>query len=687
MNGYGTDIDENGGYGTQSGILKIAFNLRRFLEQHWLNLTAVCFVHFTLMSSMNNNNNNNLNREHYPFSCGIEYNDVCDLRNEVDNAYDTGFDFLAVPIAHPRNKRDIRLDQPFTRSDLLLESSQWKSVIVAKLSPWLHVDSLDITIRKTSIDAMKQEISWAAHLAVPALMIPTPTKSISPFYAQIINQTLSSLTNMRLWMRIPLTTPELSLDRSESVADETNNDNSSVAPVNTWCIWNDFRTLCNQHPSLFVVLEMTADLPSPSVINQWLGEPVKAIIIPTSIFVTNPNGYPSLIQKHREFLRKIFKYNIQFILSGCAENMQDYLKYIKYLHENQEPITEVEYFEQPYLDYLQMPLQPLMDNLESQTYEIFERDPVKYLEYKNAIRKALLATTTPDSLTTVMVVGAGRGPLIKSAITASLEASRKIRVFAVEKNPNAIVTLRNRIVMEGWQEIVTIIECDMRYWQTEERADIMVSELLGSFGDNELSPECLDGAQRFLKPNGISIPTWYTSYIAPMSSSKLYNEVASHTSLKHFETPYVVKAHNFHQIATSKPLFTFTHPNPEVTKTIGEQKHSLQPIVIDNDRFETIDFSVENDTMLHGFIGYFDCCLYDDVHISINPANFSTGMFSWFPIYFPIKEPINIQKGNKITLQFWRNSNRSKVWYEWTVTSPLVAPIHNTGGRSYWIGL
>lgn len=28
-----------------------------------------------------------------------------------------------------------------------------------------------------------------------------------------------------------------------------------------------------------------------------------------------------------------------------------------------------------------------------------------------------------------------------------------------------------------------------------------MSELLGSFGDNELSPECLDGAQRFLKGN------------------------------------------------------------------------------------------------------------------------------------------------------------------------------------------
>lgn len=39
----------------------------------------------------------------------------------------------------------------------------------------------------------------------------------------------------------------------------------------------------------------------------------------------------------------------------------------------------------------------------------------------------------------------------------------------------------------------------MRHWEAPEQADIMVSELLGSFGDNELSPECLDGAQKFLK--------------------------------------------------------------------------------------------------------------------------------------------------------------------------------------------
>jgi len=52
-----------------------------------------------------------------------------------------------------------------------------------------------------------------------------------------------------------------------------------------------------------------------------------------------------------------------------------------------------------------------------------------------------------------------------------------------------------------------------------------VSELLGSFGDDELSPECLDGAQRLLREDGISIPASYTSYIAPIAASKLHNDV------------------------------------------------------------------------------------------------------------------------------------------------------------------
>ena len=52
---------------------------------------------------------------------------------------------------------------------------------------------------------------------------------------------------------------------------------------------------------------------------------------------------------------------------------------------------------------------------------------------------------------------------------------------------------------EIWGDQVDVISCDMRKWEAPQKADILISELLGSFGDNELSPECLDGAQRFLK--------------------------------------------------------------------------------------------------------------------------------------------------------------------------------------------
>lgn len=41
--------------------------------------------------------------------------------------------------------------------------------------------------------------------------------------------------------------------------------------------------------------------------------------------------------------------------------------------------------------------------------------------------------------------------------------------------------------------------------------------------------------------------------------------------------------------------------------------------------------------MMHGFAGYFESQLYKDVMISIHPETHSPGMFSWFPIYFPIK--------------------------------------------------
>lgn len=53
-------------------------------------------------------------------------------------------------------------------------------------------------------------------------------------------------------------------------------------------------------------------------------------------------------------------------------------------------------------------------------------------------------------------------------MNAGVVAERALKVYAVEKNPNAVITLRNRAIMNGWDN-VTIVGKDMRHWVRTER--------------------------------------------------------------------------------------------------------------------------------------------------------------------------------------------------------------------------
>ena len=57
----------------------------------------------------------------------------------------------------------------------------------------------------------------------------------------------------------------------------------------------------------------------------------------------------------------------------------------------------------------------------------------------------MLCEADKTKLLTVLYFGAGRGPLIKRALAAADKVGVLIRVIALDKNPNAIITLRNMI--------------------------------------------------------------------------------------------------------------------------------------------------------------------------------------------------------------------------------------------------
>ena len=64
-----------------------------------------------------------------------------------------------------------------------------------------------------------------------------------------------------------------------------------------------------------------------------------------------------------------------------------------------------------------------------------------------------ILTDFPSIFQVVMVVGAGRGPLVRAVLSASKRAGRIVKVYAVEKNPNAVLTLQVREFCRGCVEV------------------------------------------------------------------------------------------------------------------------------------------------------------------------------------------------------------------------------------------
>jgi protein arginine N-methyltransferase 5 len=433
-----------------------------------------------------------------------------------------------------------------------------------------------------------QEMAWASHLGLQAVLLPSPSIK-SPNYSRCILQYCSSTSYQQLWIRIPFHQPL----RSDNV------DLGYGDVSDGWIAWNNLRVMTGHVHNICVALELNSEISQDDFefSYKWTAEPVKALILPTNMFLFNKAGYPVLSRIHQDFISIFLKFKIQIVFKGnpratnsdgldSNEGYKPYIQYLTYLQDKlKAQLPPEDAFIQGYRDRLQYPLQPLMDNLESQTYETFERDTVKYLQYGRAVisaitylqKQMLLRNGTKyhndqqDGLDTIhttliiTVVGAGRGPLVSAAITAALEVNQSVRIYAVEKNENAIITLRNRVITERWTN-VTVIHSDMRDWTPPELAHIMISELLGSWGDNELSPECLDGAQKCLFPDvGISIPMNYTSYLAPVSASRLWTcarDMPIQRDIQSFlDSPFVVKLHNYHQLSRSEPVFHFHHPH------------------------------------------------------------------------------------------------------------------------------
>ena len=60
----------------------------------------------------------------------------------------------------------------------------------------------------------------------------------------------------------------------------------------------------------------------------------------------------------------------------------------------------------------------------------------------------------------------------------------------------------------------------------------------------------------------------------------------------------------------------------------------------------------------------------------------SRDMISWFPMFFPLKDPVYIPDDGEVDVSMWRQTDDRKVWFEWQVE--VFANLR--GGRRVRVG-
>ncbi|KAJ1835016.1 hypothetical protein LPJ63_001484 [Coemansia sp. RSA 2711] len=568
-----------------------------------------------------------------------------------------GADFAVLPIMRATAVAEQTLDRGyFELDDLAIKTSASSYCLLGATSPWTNDAQREALVNK--------QIEYAGYTGLKGVVTPAieGDESAVAAYGRLLYSLLADETGPSVYVRV------------------------CAGADNAWKRWNYVRVMCNHSERLQVLLELDPEAAGSVPMQQWHAEPVRVVVLPASMFVENSSGYPVLPRRHQTTVKEWMDYSVAFAVQEpeTSSGVGDQIRYMRHLADTLPGRDLANTASDEYRDVLQAPLQPLMDHLESVTYETFEQDEPKYAHYEEAMVRAIGDVAARPEHTgpiVLMVVGAGRGPLVSRALQASRRLDADVHVYALEKNPSALVELQRKNA-ELWLGAVTLVHADMRWWQPSERADILVSELLGSFGDNELSPECLDGALDHLAAaNCVCIPRRYTAYAAPVSSAVLFRRAREYGSSHGLETPYVVNMHAAHVLADAQPLWSFCHDGSAAAQRVTWASNAH------NQRASSAMFSASCASMVHGLAAFFDAELYPGVVLSICPDTHTAEMHSWFPMYFPIKRPLTVAAGSGISVHMWRRTGGTKTWYEWSVDAGGDSSgIHNINGHEYWIG-
>lgn len=236
-------------------------------------------------------------------------------------------------------------------------------------------------------------------------------------------------------------------------------------------------------------------------------------------------------------------------------------------------------------------------------------------KFERAIRKIV----KPEDY--VVDIGTGTGVLAMMAARAGAK-----RVTALDISKESLQYASHAARMNGLDEAIEFRHCHFRDYTPDERADVVLCEMLSSMMLIEQQiPAAAHANKVILKPRGLMLPSSVDVYAVPVECSSIW-ERFSLSDMEFQRIPQTASKDQTRDLADLQLMVYFD------LSTVGS----------DTSVDSTLSFEVLREGTVHGLLGMFEATLLPEIRLTMEDG--------WRELFIPLEQPLEVQEGDVVTL-------------------------------------
>jgi amino acid adenylation domain-containing protein len=296
--------------------------------------------------------------------------------------------------------------------------------------------------------------------------------------------------------------------------------------------------------------------------------------------------------------------------------------------------------------------------------EYFLYDPVMYYamthdERRNRAYRVAISQLVKDKV--VLDIGTGADALLARFC---IEAGAT-RVYAIEKLEASYAHAREVIASLNLTGRIILMRGESTEVELPEKVDVCVSELLGMIGSSEGVIVIINDARRFLKDDGVMIPSRCATRIAAVT---LPDALAAHPAFTELSGPYVQRIFDTvgHPIDVRVCIRHFPQANVISSAEVFEDLDFSRPVAIE--LRSDVTLAIERDARIDGFLLWLNLFtvageMIDTLHDE----------HVWLPVFFPVFYPgISVCAGDVIRATCFVGPSDSDATPDYRIQGDLI---------------